>query len=864
MATRTVLGARIRQMRERKCWSQAELAELIATSIPSISRWERGTALPSPHHRRKLCELFACTPEEMGFLTVEAHATGSYSEQPRIPSGAIVVQAGGLRRSSAVATTFPLPHATRLIGRDESLARLKQALLSSQNVAIHGLPGIGKTAAALSLLHDSEVSSCFTDGILWAPLGRTPNLHALLSSWGVALGISSVELSQCQDIAALERLLVATVGHLRLLFIVDDVWSVEDALRFQVGGAHCAHLITTRMPDIAIRFAGNQAIALREISEEDGVSLVHDLAPDVATDAPEAIRALVTSVGGLPLALTLIGRHLSVQAQSGQPRRVRSALERLRRAEERLRLAEPMALVNRQPSLTSGVSLSLQAAIELSDQELDDDARAALCALSAFEPKPNSFSEEAALAVTGLPVEALDTLYDVGLLESCGPARYTIHQTINDYARMHLDAAVTHARMLDFFAAYAVEHAADFTALDAEAVNILTAFHSEAKTIMSAAFVRGVEAMTPYLEARGLYDAAEGLLMQAQHFASARSDHAALAFAWLHRGRIAALRGDLSLAESLYQEALTIARRLNDHGIMSAALAYGGEVAINRGAYRRAEASLDEGLALARSSQNPTQMAVVLRLLGEIADIGGDHEHGAALYQKALQLARQIGDAESISALLQNLGEQQIYRGNDQQAHDYFMDGLAVAREAGHRQRISALLSNLGTLALRRSKLEKAEAYFQQSLQLAQTIENRVRIANALQGLARLEMAYQRPEGAACHLRESLRVARDIEHPFLMSESLYLLGELHLSAGRVDEADCAFQEAVELVEAVDAPAMGTLALYGLARVAAARGDVRTARELGMRSAERLSGEGDEHAAEVAAWVAALPPEDLIP
>ena len=48
------------------------------------------------------------------------------------------------------------------------------------------------------------------------------------------------------------------------------------------------------------------------------------------------------------------------------------------------------------------------------------------------------FAEEAALAVSQAPVEALDVLFDAGLLESSGAGRYTLHQTIADYANAHL------------------------------------------------------------------------------------------------------------------------------------------------------------------------------------------------------------------------------------------------------------------------------------------------------------------------------------------------------------------------------------------------------------------------------------------
>ncbi|WIG61924.1 MAG: hypothetical protein OJF49_004673 [Ktedonobacterales bacterium] len=857
MATHALVGARIRQMRLRKCLSQADLAEMMATSIPSVSRWERGVGLPNHHFRRKLCELFACTPEELGFLDAEANTdTADLMTAPeRFGRAGEQTSAGEPERS--VATTFPLPHAVPLIGRQDVLVTLKQALLAASNVAIVGLPGIGKTAAALTLLHDAELSAHFADGILWAPLGRTPNLHSLLSNWGMALGLATAELSQCPDLAALERLVVATVGQRRCLFIVDDVWSIEDALRFRVGGQHCAHLITTRMPEIATRFAGPLAVTLREISAEDGVSLVQGLAPDVANAAPEAIRELVTSVGGLPLALTLIARHLSVQAQSGQPRRVRSALERMRRAEERLRLAEPVALVDRHPSLAPDTPLSLQAVIELSDQELDAETRNALYALSVFEPKPNSFGEDAALTVGDIRAEALDTLYDSGLLESCGPGRYTIHQTINDFARLQLESSAPRERMLAFYAVYAMEHVSNFAALDAESHNILPAFQNDARGALPEVFVQGVQAITPYLEARGLYDAAEAMLVKMQPIAAEQRNHAAHAFAWLHQGRIAALRGDFSRAEALYERALSIAREHNERGVLSTTLAYQGEVAINRGAYKQAESSLYEGLEAARSMRNLGLMAVVLRLLGEIADIAGDHEHGAILYQEALGFARQIGDAESISALLQNLGEQQIYRGNDEQAQAYFTEGLAVARRAGHQQRMSALLTNLGTVALRRGQFVKSEELYQQGLQLALVLGNRVRIANALQGLGRLETARKHTEMAEVYLRDSWHMAHAIEHPFLIAESLCLLGDLYLSMGRVDEAEQAFQESVRLVEEMDAPNMGTLAVYGLARVAAERGEIQRALDLGTRAASRLHAEEDERTGEVEQWVAML-------
>ena len=122
---------------------------------------------------------------------------------------------------------------------------------------------------------------------------------------------------------------------------------------FEVGGPHCAHIVTTRFPEIARHFAAEGAVVVRELDETDGRLLLMRLAPEVVNAEPKEAQALVAAVGGLPLALTLLGNYLRTQAHSGQPRRLRTALERLRTIDGRLRLAEPQALVG-EPSQPRG------------------------------------------------------------------------------------------------------------------------------------------------------------------------------------------------------------------------------------------------------------------------------------------------------------------------------------------------------------------------------------------------------------------------------------------------------------------------------------------------------------------------------
>ena len=89
----------------------------------------------------------------------------------------------------------------------------------------------------------------------------------------------------------------------------------------------------------------------------------------------------------------------------------------------------------RPPHLPEYVPLSLQATIAVSEGYLSQQARDCWYRLVVFPAKPNSFSEEAALAVSQQGETGLDALWDAGLLESSGPGRYSLHQTLADYAR---------------------------------------------------------------------------------------------------------------------------------------------------------------------------------------------------------------------------------------------------------------------------------------------------------------------------------------------------------------------------------------------------------------------------------------------
>jgi peptide/nickel transport system substrate-binding protein len=69
-----VSNDRLRQARNLKGWSQAELAEQVGTSFEMVSRWERGITVPSPHYRKRLSDVLGQAPEELGLVRDPKHS----------------------------------------------------------------------------------------------------------------------------------------------------------------------------------------------------------------------------------------------------------------------------------------------------------------------------------------------------------------------------------------------------------------------------------------------------------------------------------------------------------------------------------------------------------------------------------------------------------------------------------------------------------------------------------------------------------------------------------------------------------------------------------------------------------------------
>jgi hypothetical protein len=300
-------------------------------------------------------------------------------------------------------------------------------------VVVNGLPGIGKTALAITLVHDGAITAHFHDGVLWASLGRQPDFIGIAEQW---CGRVHQE-RDCSPATSQEwtHTVREALRDRRMLIVLDDVWQAEHAQTLMLAGPACTYLITTRFPRMALVLTDHSVMTiLHELGEEASMALLHWLCPQVFAACQEAlVRDLAQVTGGLPAALLAMGNYLRVQSRD-HPRRMWQAIQRVRSLEHLLLVPNPFL-----PG-ASGEQTCLAAMVRATLESLDASARASLAELvAATASLPDPFSRAEATSTISGDVSTFQTLLDVGLLSLIGGG-YHLHPLIRACVRAVLSS----------------------------------------------------------------------------------------------------------------------------------------------------------------------------------------------------------------------------------------------------------------------------------------------------------------------------------------------------------------------------------------------------------------------------------------
>jgi hypothetical protein len=222
-----------------------------------------------------------------------------------------------------------------------------------------------------------------------------------------------------------------------MLLILDDVWQVEHAAPFKVGGRNCALVITSRLNDAAQALAPTprDVYRLAVLTEEKALELLGTLTSETVTDHPGEALELVRNLEGLPLALQVAGRLLHNEARLGWD--VSDLLAELREGAGLLSAQAPGDMRGAERDTTPTIA----ALLRRSTDSLDVETRERYALLGLFVPKPATFDLRAMATAWDVvdPKPTVRTLVNRGLLEPVSGGRFQMHALLVLHARSLLE-----------------------------------------------------------------------------------------------------------------------------------------------------------------------------------------------------------------------------------------------------------------------------------------------------------------------------------------------------------------------------------------------------------------------------------------
>ncbi len=215
--------------------------------------------------------------------------------------------------SSFVPHEAPLP-TDRVMGREALLATLTASLTIGdppRTTALHGMGGVGKSTLAALFAGSPAALEAFPHGHFWVDLRDGDALDALAR---MARSCGH-DVEEVRGVEARSRVVRSLLAERRVLVICDDARTEEEVLPFLQANPDSAVLITTRDEGVASALT-DRLVAVDRLDTAAGVALLEALAgvPEDAGD-PSVLPALVEELGGLPLALELVGKQARKEAR---------------------------------------------------------------------------------------------------------------------------------------------------------------------------------------------------------------------------------------------------------------------------------------------------------------------------------------------------------------------------------------------------------------------------------------------------------------------------------------------------------------------------------------------------------------------
>jgi tetratricopeptide (TPR) repeat protein len=669
------------------------------------------------------------------------------------------------------------------VGRDMLVESLVEQLTGGQSLALsaEGLPGVGKTALATALAHHKNVLAHFSDGVLWAGLGRQADVMSALGEWAAVLGLDE---SQLIEVEQRKKAVQRAIGQRKLLLVIDDAWELDTAEAMRCGGPNCVHLLTSRDKELARAFAGAaQVMSVPTLEDDPAFALLKAIAPEAFTADPGTAQQLALAVGGLPLALELLGGYLARPESSYFPALQTKALDDLNDPQQRLRLAAArLGGTGEKVTLGDTITLSLDGLREMGGGE---EAVAAFYALGAFAPKPETFSVDAAKAVAECDESVLALLVARNLVEVSGETRdrLALHQTLADVARVGMDEAAA-KRHRDYYLALANEDPEDWRRIGAVYGQIKWAW----ERLPQGCVLDFVNGLRIYQVHQGLWanylDWLECGLKSTQADQN-KKDEAVLLN---NIGTVYDSFGQWESALDYYERALSLSEDVGDQANIGATLNNIGVLYDRLGEWEKALDYHNRALSIKEKSGNQEAVAITLSNIGLVYSQLGQQEAAFEYYSWACSIDEESGKQAGKITTVNNIGVIYYKLGQQKEALKYFCRALSLCEEAGIRAKLATILNNIGAVYNKLGLWEKALEYYNRTIPIREELNDRAGLATTLINIGAAYYRTDQWQQAMSYYNRALHIAKEMGNRVDLANIFANIGIIYSGQGQQKNA----------------------------------------------------------------------------
>lgn len=777
------------------------------------------------------------------------------------------VRSRSLRRGRQLVDQTPASDG-RFVGREEDLRAVyamirpdQHASTSARRVAIHGMPGEGKTMLAQELIR--RLAPRYSGGVLEVQGGQAADpADRYLQLWA---GYALSQVPRRSYTPADVRSLLSSYGALLVFF--DDLsesyfGEAEKLLEALPPDATC--IITTRSRNVRGRL-GASLFSLSRLSEADARELWLDRMQvereSLLPRERSALERLVELVDGHALSLKLLaGRcddshDLPLLAEDLEQSLDRGAVE--------------IELDTDELGSGSSVAQTLQIAfssIESRDREKGTDWSRRFECLGVF---PDGAVMDSALifAVWGASDAgertsraALSGLYKRAMIQGVGEDRYRLHPLLRAFARGRLAEDGAHLDQVEMrYVRYVARQAAEGFARPksewrAFADGFLPHLRQVGEHLSNRSFgtlERFLELSAPEAPAGALSQeasAAGDVVEVAAEFAEAtreyvrsRPETREAGAAWLRLGAACArVREDLQqegtylnalgrhlgrsqppVAEPYFTEALRVAEESGDRSLQAAILSDHADVLRTQPAPERDRAVrlLDRALALAREGRDAKQEARALSRQGEIHWRAGRLDDALGCQQRALELYKGLNDQAGMGDVLNKIGSVYFNKGEHEEAIAYFEQSLEIHTRVGDLSMQAEDNNDMGIAWRYLGRVDEALPRLRTAQRLHMRVGNRRLEGLTTANIAAVHVDREEHERVLEVAAEALSIAREVSDPVTESWALNYRGLALQGQGKPRDALQAFESALDAARRSGAPRgiAGSLGNLGLLR-----------------------------------------------